>query len=98
MGRFAVIDSGNVSNIIVADTKEIAEQATGKVCIEYTENDIVHIGMKWDETNGFEQPVVEETPVADNTQDNHHRVIIGGKEKKMAKNSAYLMDMITLEE
>ena len=43
-------------------------------------------------------PVVEETPVADNTQDNHHRVIIGGKEKKMAKNSAYLMDMITLEE
>jgi hypothetical protein len=62
MGKFAVIDSGNVSNIIVADTKEIAEQATGKTCVEYTEKDIVRIGIQWDETNGFEQPVVEETP------------------------------------
>ena len=39
---------------------------------------------------------IEETPATDNTKIEHHSVVIGGKEKKIAKNSAYLIDMITL--
>lgn len=39
MANFAVIDGINVLNIIVADSKEIAEELTGKTCIEYTETD-----------------------------------------------------------
>ena len=36
MANFAVIENNNVLNIIVADSKAIAEQVTGKTCIEYT--------------------------------------------------------------
>lgn len=62
MSNFAVINGNIVENIIVADTKEIAESVTGKLCVEYVNENPAHIGFKWDETNGFEQPVVEETP------------------------------------
>lgn len=58
MATFAVIDGGKVSNIIVADTKEIAEQVTGQFCVEYTEENPANIGLGWDETTGFEQPPV----------------------------------------
>lgn len=62
MANFAVIDGGKVSNIIVADTKEIAEEATNKLCVEYTDESPACIGLGWDEATGFEQPpvVVEE--------------------------------------
>jgi hypothetical protein len=33
--NFAVIDGENVLNTIVAESKEIAEEITGKTCIEY---------------------------------------------------------------
>ena len=59
MTNFAVINSNIVENIIVADTKEIAESVTGKLCVEYVNENPAHIGFGWDETNGFEQPVVE---------------------------------------
>ena len=36
MFNFAVMNSNIVENIILADSKEIAEQATNKVCLEYT--------------------------------------------------------------
>jgi hypothetical protein len=36
MAKFAVLDGENIINIIVADSKEIAEEITGKICIEYT--------------------------------------------------------------
>ena len=36
MAKYAVIDNELVINIIVADSKEIAEEASGKLCIEYT--------------------------------------------------------------
>lgn len=64
MATFAVINSGKVSNIIVADTKEIAEEVTGQLCVEYVDGTSVHIGFGWDESTGFEQPpvVVEEEP------------------------------------
>ena len=59
MTNFAVINSNIVENIIIADTKEIAESVTGKLCVEYVNENPAHIGFGWDETNGFEQPVVE---------------------------------------
>ena len=60
MSNFAVINGNIVENIIVADTKEIAESVTGKLCVEYVNENPAHIGFKWDETNGFEQPVFEQ--------------------------------------
>lgn len=60
MSTFAVINDNKVENIIVADTKEIAEEVTGKICIEYTDELPAIIGLGWDEATGFEQPLVEE--------------------------------------
>lgn len=36
MANFAVLDGENISNIIVAESKAIAEEVTGKVCVEFT--------------------------------------------------------------
>lgn len=44
MPNFAVIDGINVVNKIVADSKAIAEEVTGKTCVEFTESDIVEQG------------------------------------------------------
>ena len=57
MSNFAVINGGKVSNIIVADTKEIAEEVTGQLCVEYidSEENQPRIGLGWDEVTGFEQ-------------------------------------------
>lgn len=35
MGKFAVIDGEDVINTIIADSLEIAEQVSGKTCVEY---------------------------------------------------------------
>jgi hypothetical protein len=37
MPNFAVIDGESVLNTIVADSKEVAEEVTGKTCIEFTD-------------------------------------------------------------
>jgi hypothetical protein len=44
MANFAVIDGINIINKVIADSKEIAEQATGKVCVQYSNTDVVDIG------------------------------------------------------
>lgn len=44
MPNFAVIDGENVINTIVADSKTIAEQITGKKCIEFTLEDRAEAG------------------------------------------------------
>ena len=36
MANFAVLDGENVLNTIVADSKAIAEEVTGKTCVEFT--------------------------------------------------------------
>ena len=36
MANFAVIEDSVVTNIIVADSKAIAEEVTGATCVEYT--------------------------------------------------------------
>jgi hypothetical protein len=65
MTNFAVIEDGVVENVIVADSKEVAESATNQTCVEYSEGSSVGIGWSYDGTN-FSAPVIEtpteETP------------------------------------
>jgi hypothetical protein len=59
MFNFAVMNSNIVENIILADSKEIAEQVTNKICIEYTNENPAGIGYTYDEnTNTFIPPVL----------------------------------------
>jgi len=55
MPNFAVIENSIVINTIVAESKVIAEEVTGKTCVEYTENEYPRIGLGYDGTT-FEQP------------------------------------------
>jgi len=62
MAEYAVIKDGIIINIIVADSKEIAEQCSGLSCAEYDNTSRVRIGWSYDGTN-FSAPVsTEETP------------------------------------
>ena len=56
MANYAVIEHGTVTNVIVADSKEIAEEVTGRLCIELP--DVFGIGSIWDGEK-FVKPVVE---------------------------------------
>jgi hypothetical protein len=48
MSNYAVMNGNIVENIIVADTKEIAQAIIGKECIEYTDANPAGIGWTWD--------------------------------------------------
>lgn len=57
MGLFGVVDNNLIVNIIVADSKEIAENVTQKICVEYTEENSLGIGYYWsEEWNKYIQP------------------------------------------
>jgi hypothetical protein len=57
MATYAVIENGTVINVIVADSKEIAEQVTEKTCLEYTEEAPLGIGWYWlDAAGGYVSP------------------------------------------
>lgn len=58
MSKFAVIKNEKVINIILADSKEIAEEATKLECIQ---SDTAKIDDAWDGEN-FITPLIE-TPV-----------------------------------
>lgn len=58
--KFAVLTNDIVSNVIIAETKEIAEAITGTTCVEYTDENPVLIGWSYDGTN-FTAPVEEPT-------------------------------------
>lgn len=58
--NFATIHNGIVQNIIVANSKEIAEQITGLTCIEYTDENPAAIGWSYDGAE-FTAPVAEVT-------------------------------------
>ena len=58
MANYAVMKNNKVSNVIVADTKEVAEEITSSVCIEYTEVNPAGIGWTYNGST-FEQPVEE---------------------------------------
>jgi hypothetical protein len=60
MANYAVIKDGIVDNVIVADTKEIAETVTGLACVE-----IEHVpgapGIGWSYDGvEFTAPIVED--------------------------------------
>jgi hypothetical protein len=58
MSRFAVLKNAIVINVIIADTKETAETATGFTCVEHTIEDKVDIGDTWDGSK-FNKPIEE---------------------------------------
>jgi hypothetical protein len=51
MATYAVIENNKVINKIIADTIEIAEEVTGKTCVEYNETKTVDIDFSYDGTN-----------------------------------------------
>jgi hypothetical protein len=66
MANYAVIEDSKVINVIISDSKEIAEEATGKLCIEYTEENPA--GIDWDYDGvSFIAPVVEEPTETEET-------------------------------
>jgi hypothetical protein len=52
--KFAVIVNGVVDNTIVADSLEIAEAATGKTCVAFSEESLVGIGWLYNGTTFVE--------------------------------------------
>lgn len=58
MPNFAVIENGTVINTILAESKAIAEEVTGKTCVEYTDANPACIGLGYNGTT-FEQPAPE---------------------------------------
>jgi hypothetical protein len=61
MANFAIVEDTKVTNIILADSKAIAEEVTGKTCVEFTVDNPAHIGLGYDGTT-FEQPALVEQP------------------------------------
>jgi hypothetical protein len=47
MSNFAVIENNLVVNIIVAESKNLAEEVTGKTCIEYTDDSLISVGSTY---------------------------------------------------
>jgi hypothetical protein len=57
MAAYAVIENGTVTNVIIADSLEIAQEATQKTCVEYTEESPLGIGWYWLESaNAYIKP------------------------------------------
>jgi hypothetical protein len=56
MANYAVIEKDIVINIIVCDSKKIAEEITNKTCVEYTDENSAHIDWIYDGKN-FIPPV-----------------------------------------
>jgi len=57
MSTFAVINSGQVVNIIVANSKEVAEEVTGMICVS---SNSAGVGYTYDaETGIFSAPQAE---------------------------------------
>jgi hypothetical protein len=60
MANYAVIKDGFVNNVIIADTKEIAEMVTGLTCVE-VDNEPGAPGIGWSYDGAeFTAPVVED--------------------------------------
>lgn len=65
MATFAVISGNTISNIIVADTKEIAEMLTKCICQEISPDKGITFEWTWNGTDFVApiEPIVEE-PIA----------------------------------
>lgn len=56
MAKYGLLNASNVViDVIVADTKEIAEEATGGICVELPETN-AGIDDTWDGTNFISPP------------------------------------------
>ena len=60
MANFAVIEDGKVLNTILANSKAIAEEVTGKTCIEFTTENPACIGLGYDATTFEQFALIEE--------------------------------------
>jgi hypothetical protein len=58
MATFAALSGDKVENILVADTKEIAELVSGLTCVEYTSENSAVIGGTYDGST-FTNPITE---------------------------------------
>jgi hypothetical protein len=58
MANYAVVQNDKVVNVIIADSKEIAEEVTGLLCVEYTDESPAGIGWTYNGST-FEEPVTE---------------------------------------
>lgn len=68
MATYAVIESDIVENVIVCDSKELAENVTGKTCVEYTDENPAGIGWTYNSiTQTFTSPVTLETEESSDT-------------------------------
>jgi hypothetical protein len=56
--KFAVLQNNNVINIIVANTKEIAEEVTKETCVECPNEILATIGWTYNGST-FEEPIKE---------------------------------------
>lgn len=61
MGNFAVIEDGKVTNTIFCESKALAEEVTGKTCVEYTEANPAVIGLGYNGRTFEQTPIVEIT-------------------------------------
>lgn len=68
MATFAVMSGDYVSNVIVADTKEVAEEVTNATCIEYDETNPAGIGYQYDGEK-FNLPVFVEAVSEETLED-----------------------------
>lgn len=62
MATYYIIDNNKVVNIILADTKEIAESVTGLVAIDSEDSSVANatIGAEFDATTGTYVNPIEE--------------------------------------
>lgn len=66
MKKFAVIENGVVTNLIISDSKEQAESVIGFLCVELAESDFVNIGHNYDAENHiFSMPEPIEEVIAE---------------------------------
>ena len=61
--KLAVIEESVVTNIIVAESVDIAEEVTGLTCVEFDDNNPAVIGAILNEDGTFEIEVVEGIPL-----------------------------------
>jgi hypothetical protein len=63
MANFAIVVDGVVENCIIADSIEIAQEITGKLCVGYEQTDSVSVGFTYSDgvfTNPNPPTLVEE--------------------------------------
>ena len=69
MPTFAIINEGVVENCVVADSLEIAEEVSGKTCVEYTLENPAAIGFTYADgvfTDPNAPEPAEEVPAEEN--------------------------------